>query len=728
MQNNANNASLGRRSAASRSPSARADLGKHEPSSNRGIIMAKTQEDAAKPICVDRSWASLQQSVADRCVICMRIASKYEKPLDAIRVLFHLTKNEPGFDLVVYIGPETEDRSLFRIRPATDWTPITTLGLQSTKEDSTGNEAVAHLLRGWMNNCVESHAECQREVSSPYQPSRLLEVSEDMVRLVERDADDAADDDDDDDELKTITRRYATMSHCWGGKENFLVLRPENYAQFRDGLPISEFEPSFRDVFLTVRRLGLVYIWIDCFCILQGNSVEATEDWRQEADKMKLVYLNSFVNLSATHAKNPSEGCFTTRSPSAVSTPGVFVWPGSPEQAYQIYSSDRFYQDVGVDGLKANAIFSRAWIYQERLLSRRMIHFSQGQVYWECSETPLALESFPDGIDVDQKQYVHMAPFSITQSMGTTSSEMLVGWHEMLDQYARCALTFPSKDKLLALGGVAKHFAESVGKTYTGGYWRDFVVPQLCWRQAPARSATRSLEWRAPSWSWASMDGPLNFCNVDMHFETHPEPDYKELVSSIMVDMQPKTAGDGFGPLSAGSLILRGRLINATVGFQEEKDGARKLQVTSVDGISSNDFEFKDSVLANFDDPGNDFAGQQDTWDVEILLLRVLPMSHRLLVDAKYRISEATTDDILRGAELQTLLDGTQARLTYAELTNPPTSRSTFDYPLPKPQGLFLKKTSDGDVFERVGFVKAFRSLFLLQAWTEAEEREITVV
>jgi hypothetical protein len=67
------------------------------------------------------------------------------------------------------------------------------------------------------------------------------------------------------------------------------------------------------------------------------------------------------------------------------------------------------------------------------------------------------------------------------------------------------ALTNPD-DKLVALSGIAKARAASFGDTYIAGMWRQELVHQLLWRTNDNSIKSRPVVYRAPSWSWASIE------------------------------------------------------------------------------------------------------------------------------------------------------------------------------------------------------------------------------
>jgi hypothetical protein len=106
---------------------------------------------------------------------------------------------------------------------------------------------------------------------------------------------------------------YMTLSHCWGGVISLRLLR-ENYMRFQKGIAFDELSKIFRDVVEVTRRLGISFLWIDLFCIIQDSA----EDWAEESSKMYLVYRNSYLNLAAGVSPNSEGGFFYPRSLSSI--------------------------------------------------------------------------------------------------------------------------------------------------------------------------------------------------------------------------------------------------------------------------------------------------------------------------------------------------------------------------------------------------------------------------
>jgi len=79
-------------------------------------------------------------------------------------------------------------------------------------------------------------------------------------------------------------------------------------------------------------------------------------------------------------------------------------------------------------------------------------------------------------------------------------------WYRMIFEYSQRGLTFP-KDKLPALAGVAQKLADYSGNEYVAGLWKDDLYRGIMWAPVWVSEIKRTETYRAPSWSWSSIDG-----------------------------------------------------------------------------------------------------------------------------------------------------------------------------------------------------------------------------
>jgi hypothetical protein len=106
-------------------------------------------------------------------------------------------------------------------------------------------------------------------------------------------------------------------------------------------------------------------------------------------------------------------------------------------------------------------------------------------------------------------------------------------------------------DKLVAISGLAKYFAsKSMGALgqYAAGLWETQLESQLTWTPNPLSRPPKL--YRAPSWSWASVDGDA--------WEPSSKYRNKGLLSNVLE--VKTTLNEPFGRVSDGFIRILGPL------------------------------------------------------------------------------------------------------------------------------------------------------------------------
>jgi hypothetical protein len=263
--------------------------------------------------------------------------------------------------------------------------------------------------------------------------------------------------------------KYATLSHCWGPNPNpQWQLKKANMVPYQEAIPLEALLKTFRDAKYIAYSLGID--WIDSLCIIQ----EGGEDFQREAPLMADVYGNSYLNIAAAGAVDGNGVCFYNepferlKRVTTVRRTRKPVWDLWPEDLYE-------------HGFERTHLASRGWCLQESISAPRTLHFTGAQLFWECKDN-VACESFPDWTSTLEFPYPTIRKDSLRRS-----------WGKILERYSQCRLTF-GKDKLIALAGIIHRAEEQRDDTCLAVLWRSvFEQP-----------------YRAPSWSWASIDARIN--------------------------------------------------------------------------------------------------------------------------------------------------------------------------------------------------------------------------
>jgi hypothetical protein len=136
-------------------------------------------------------------------------------------------------------------------------------------------------------------------------------------------------------------------------------------------------------------------------------------------------------------------------------------------------------------------------------------------------------------------------------------------WMQLVSVYSKRSLSL-SREKFNAISAVAQGFSSLLVPEYFAGLWQFSILRQLTW--VPKCSwdleamNTRPEAYRAPSWSWASVDGPLDYDSTFLELDGEVYLYRSDLISC---QIEPKSADNPFGEILAGPLKLKGVLRQA---------------------------------------------------------------------------------------------------------------------------------------------------------------------
>jgi hypothetical protein len=251
------------------------------------------------------------------------------------------------------------------------------------------------------------------------------------------------------------------------------------------------------------------------------------------------VYGNAVVNIAATNAKDGSEGLFVTRDVNRASRRYLETGKGSIYEIMHTRMSEKW--------LYGTPLSNRAWAFQERYLAQRTLHFTGERIFAECHHH-MACEAWPDGLP----RQSGLKRFTFPRQYACDS------WAQVVARYSEAELTFP-KDKLVALSGVAHKFQKTFKDQYVAGLWRKELIRQLCWSVDHAninkRPRTLEIAYRAPSWSWASVDDPVYWRLFHTMDITSADAPYEPLAKVLEVQLD-LLGGDSLGQVRDAKLQI----------------------------------------------------------------------------------------------------------------------------------------------------------------------------
>jgi hypothetical protein len=331
------------------------------------------------------------------------------------------------------------------------------------------------------------------------------------------------------------------LSHCWSESKP-LTTTTDSLKERCRGIPMGELSPTLRDTIILARALEIQYVWIDSLCILQ----DSREDWEVESSKMGSYYGSSLLTVLA--GRDGSKGLFGERDPPPSSYCKLSL-PSAPDCAsVRIYFTLFHHVPRRRFSDGCPKVYTRGWVLQEEILSPRVVSFESTQTYFRTT----IFERYESGPIVDAfKSKKLLRPGR---------------WASLVEEYCRLSLTHEG-DKLPALSGLAHEYQKNWNDQYLAGLWRNQLWRELQWYVAPCEgnSPRRPSKYRAPTWSWASVEGlkSIAFERIGHHMSSYIE---------ILRAWTEPAGRDPLGSVTSGTLVARGVLLKGRGRRDERAD------------------------------------------------------------------------------------------------------------------------------------------------------------
>ena len=402
-------------------------------------------------------------------------------------------------------------------------------------------------IQQWLDQC-NHHVDCCEVPMQANLPSRVIEVAPTGSLNVPR--------------LRNTTGMkglYLTLSYCWGCDQSY-VLTSNNLDVLMTKLEVKMLPQTILDAIEVTKALGFEYLWVDALCIMQDSAkAAARDDMNQELTNMDQIYKNATMTIVAACVPSVKEGFLKDRPSSGRSQFDIPCRLG-PNQFFVVHTQEHIFYHDG-----SEPISKRAWTFQEQLLPPRLLIYASHTLQWRCrtltcnlggsyhSPRPSAAPRLPSmqNLLLDESQQKQEG----RQLEPDVPHSTLQHWLNIVICYSLRKSSLPS-DKLPALSALALFYAPVFGPGYLAGIWSKSAVQQLCWRSPDSRRFfTRPPEYRAPSWSWAALDGVIYFLAfrlIDDASVCVPFHHFKIIEWQI----RPRSDKFPYGEVTAGKLIL----------------------------------------------------------------------------------------------------------------------------------------------------------------------------
>ena len=380
-----------------------------------------------------------------------------------------------------------------------------------------------HALREWLQACTTSHRACIPSSTSHRLPLRLLDVCQGSG-LVSGQYPPGMDNFDrfsaaQQPSVRLCSTRglppnthYVTLSYRWAESPR-LLLTKKTESRFEQGMDLGALPPEdvaiFRDAIHVTRCLGFRYIWIDALCIKQDDEEEKGTEIMNMGD----IYGNCILNISASEGVADANGLVYKRD-LLLANPCRYVDSGQSDAG----PSAVFGEALRLSG---SGLSQRGWVFQERTLAPRIVHFTRHHLLFECGQ-----RFCPEWRCDTGGSSAETSPYSAVKDLLAVRSDQgpernevpseathrfeELWYRHIVPLYSTTKISFHS-DRLLALSAVAQRYCAArklQTPDYVAGVWKPDLPAALLWRHNVDVSGPvyDSLSL-APSWSWASSSG-----------------------------------------------------------------------------------------------------------------------------------------------------------------------------------------------------------------------------
>lgn len=281
----------------------------------------------------------------------------------------------------------------------------------------------------------------------------------------------------------------------------------------------------------------------------------------------------------------------------------------------------------------------RGWGAQERVMAARILQYTTYEMIWECTHSCLFESNYSWesshalGSSHSSKLLFNKGLFNndffmepplqgkqgVENSRDRDIPEPLRAWFICVQEFSPRDLTFPS-DKLPAVTGLGEYFDWKLGEYLVG--LRNCHLPRsFAWETVPGQRRPTPEEYRAPSWSWASIDGGVSYawdstdcaesqaCNQTLPWLEQYKPRFIENNILLKHPLNPY-----MGVLEGSHLLVDGNcLSHSLVKLYESGSGSANLVLCDLRPDTSDDENLPYSMDKLVLD-GRDFFFMQLRW------------------------------------------------------------------------------------------------------------------
>lgn len=354
------------------------------------------------------------------------------------------------------------------------------------------------LIRGWIETCERDH----NSGENPARMSRLKDPIDitliDVVdqRLVRG----------------SSSMPFCALSYVWGGVEGFRTTSANRAALELPGSLLqpqvsSQIPQTIKDAMRLVSLIGERFLWVDALCIQQDNAAMKHNQIMQ----MDIVYGHAMLTIANLSGENADAPLPRVPSEADVLMESASTDASMRQQAGPVNRTGLIPVGFNINStVRWSTYDTRAWTFQERLLSQRCLFLGEYQCFFRChshlqAELPClygydyALDIIPNWNNPPLSCFVDFSLFP----RGRKQHIHFGHFQQLLEVYRMKTLSWES-DTLNAFSGILAALTEQSGWTFLSGLPEQHLEFGLLWIP-DGQGPVRRIEG-FPTWSWAAWD------------------------------------------------------------------------------------------------------------------------------------------------------------------------------------------------------------------------------
>lgn len=313
---------------------------------------------------------------------------------------------------------------------------------------------------------------------------------------------------------------YVALSYVWGDPANVdsTLRRTGN----RLLLP-ARLSPVISDAISVTRALGFQYLWVDKFCIDQGDAAAK----HQQIEQMNTIYEKAVLTIIAAAGEDETYGL-----------------PGVGQRLREPQNMARFTGLSVISTMKhphssirSSRWASRGWTFQEAALSRRRLVFTDQQMYFEC-DSMNCFESVSSPMDRPHARVSSASLDNLRAGMFSRDTTLRFGtsrfdrsFFSVFQEYLSAVQDYSARDlsyeadSLNAFRGIIHRYSNLEEPVFTiwglpypaqGDKYRNFYLGLTWAHTGKCWEGSRRPQRRQgfPSWTWAGWSGTVQFGKI----------------------------------------------------------------------------------------------------------------------------------------------------------------------------------------------------------------------